>query len=64
MFYSDTFPQIIQSFLLPKVKMLSGFAIRHPGQRRVPLLVLDKRHRRTLFWHHCGSMSASHYYTT
>jgi len=39
MFYSDTFPQIIQSLLLPKGKMLSGFAIGHPRQRRVPLLV-------------------------
>jgi len=39
MFYSDTFPQIIQSLWLSKGKMLSGFAIGHPGQRRVPQLV-------------------------
>jgi len=39
MFYSDTFPQIIQSLWLSREKMLSGFAIGHPGQRRVPLLV-------------------------
>jgi len=39
MFYSDTFPQIIQSLSLPKGKMLPAFAIGHPGQRRVPLLV-------------------------
>jgi len=39
MFYSDTFPQIIQSLWLSKGKMLSGFAIGHPGQRRVSLLV-------------------------
>ena len=42
MFYSNTFPQIIQSLWLPKGKMLSGFAIRHPGPRRVPLLVRNK----------------------
>jgi len=42
MFYSDIFPQIIQSLALPKGKMLSGFAIGHPGQRRVPLLVSNK----------------------
>jgi glutaredoxin len=42
MFYSDTFPQIIQSLSLSKGKMLSGFAIGHPGQRQVPQIVLDK----------------------
>jgi hypothetical protein len=42
-FYSDTFSQIIQSFLLYKKKMLSGFAIGHPGQRRVPQLDLKKK---------------------
>jgi len=42
MFYSDTFPQIIQCCSLPKEKMLSGFAIGHPGQRRVPQLVRNK----------------------
>jgi len=42
MFYSDTFPQIIQSFSLSKGKMLSGFAIGHLGQRWVPLLVINK----------------------
>jgi len=36
MFYSDTFPQIIQYLLLSKG---SGFAIGHPEHRRVPLLV-------------------------
>jgi len=41
MFYSDTFPQIIQSLWLSKGKMLSGFAIGHPRQRRVPLLVIN-----------------------
>ena len=39
MFYSDTFPQIIQSLWLSTGKLLSGFAIGQPGQRRVPLLV-------------------------
>jgi hypothetical protein len=29
-FHSDTFPQIIWSFFI-KEKMLSGFAIAHPG---------------------------------
>jgi len=42
MFHSDTFPQIIQSLWLFKGKMLSGFAIGHPGQRRVLLLVDHK----------------------
>jgi hypothetical protein len=42
MFYIDTFPQIIQSLLLPKEKLLSGFTIGHPGQRRLPLLVRNK----------------------
>jgi hypothetical protein len=41
MFHSDTFPQIMQSILLSKGKMLSLFAIGHPGQRRVALLVLN-----------------------
>ena len=40
MFYSDTFPQIIQFLSLFKGTMLSGFVIGHPGQRRVPLLVI------------------------
>jgi len=40
MFYSDKFPQIIQSLWLSKEKMLSGFAIGHPRQGRVPLLVI------------------------
>jgi hypothetical protein len=51
MFRSDTFSHIIQSLSLSKGKMLSGFAIGHPGQRRVPLLVeniikslLNQRH--------------------
>jgi hypothetical protein len=39
MFYSDTFPHITLFPLLPKEKMLSEFAIGHPWQRRVPLLV-------------------------
>jgi hypothetical protein len=43
MFYSDTFPQIIQ-FLL-----LSGFTIGHPGQRRVVLLVNDNNQRADRF---------------
>jgi len=42
MFYSDKFPQIIQSLSLSKRKMLSGFAIGRPRQRRVPLLVKSK----------------------
>jgi len=41
MFYSDTFAQIIHSLSLSKGKMLSGFVIGHPGQRRVPLLVVQ-----------------------
>jgi len=41
MFCSDTFPQIIQSLSLSKGKMLSGFAIGHPGQCRAPLLVAN-----------------------
>jgi hypothetical protein len=40
MFCSDTFPQIMQSLWLSKGQMLSGFAIGHPGQRRVALLVI------------------------
>jgi hypothetical protein len=39
-FYSDTRPQIIQSFWLCKKKILSGIAIGHPGQRLVPQLVI------------------------
>jgi len=42
-FYSDTFLQIIQSLSLSKGTMLSGVAIDHPEQRRVPLLVFFKR---------------------
>jgi len=42
MFYNDKFTQIIQSLSLSKGKMLSGFAISHPGQRRVPQLVINK----------------------
>jgi hypothetical protein len=38
-FHSYTFPQIIWSFFFIKEKMLSGFAMAHPGQCRVPLLV-------------------------
>jgi len=36
------FHKLFSPFWLPKGKMLSGFAIRHPGQRRVPLLVYHK----------------------
>jgi len=39
-FYSDTCPQIIQSFWFYEKKILPGFAIGYPGQRRVPQLVL------------------------
>ena len=40
-FHSGTFPQFIPSpfFVIQYTKLLSGFAIRHPGQSRVPLLV-------------------------
>jgi hypothetical protein len=38
-FYGDTFPQIILFSLSYKKKILSGFVIGHPGQRRVPQLV-------------------------
>jgi hypothetical protein len=43
-FHSDTFPQFIPSsfLLIWYTKLVSGFAIGHPGQRRVPLLVLHK----------------------
>jgi hypothetical protein len=34
------FHKLFSSFWSPKEKMPSGFAIRHPGQCRVPLLVL------------------------
>jgi len=50
MFYSDTFPHIIQYLWLSKGKMLSGFAIGHPGQRRVPLLVCNIIEIRTCNW--------------
>jgi hypothetical protein len=43
MFYSDTFPHIIQCLWLSRGKMLSGFAIGHPGQCRASLLVLYKQ---------------------
>jgi len=46
MFHSDTFPQIIQSLWLSRGKMLSCFAIGHPGQRRVTLLVTYKINQR------------------
>jgi len=47
-FYSDTRPKIILSFSLYKKQILPGFAIGHPGQRRVPLLVLNiRRYLRT-----------------
>jgi hypothetical protein len=36
------FHKLLSPFWLPKGKILSGFAIRHPGQCRVPLLVLNK----------------------
>jgi hypothetical protein len=39
-FYSDKFPQIIQSFFVTYERMPSGFAIGHPGQRRVPQLMM------------------------
>ena len=42
-FHSDTRPQIIHSFWFYKKKIISGFAIGHPGQRRVPQLVLYTR---------------------
>ena len=38
-FHSDTRPQIIQPFQFHKENVISGFAIYHPGQGRVPLLV-------------------------
>jgi len=41
-FHSDTRPQIIQSFWFHKENIISDFAIWHPGQRRVPLLVQNK----------------------
>jgi hypothetical protein len=41
-FQSDTRPRIIQSFRFHKENIISGFAICHPGQRRVPLLVVHK----------------------
>jgi hypothetical protein len=40
-FHTNTFPQIIWSFFI-KEKMLSGFAIAHPRQCRVPLLLYYK----------------------
>jgi hypothetical protein len=42
-FHSDTRPQIIHSFWFYKKKIISGFATGHPGQRRVPQLVLYTR---------------------
>jgi hypothetical protein len=39
-FYSDTRPQIIQSFWLYRKQILSGFATGHPEQSGVPQLVL------------------------
>jgi hypothetical protein len=42
MIYSDTFLQIFSPFWLPTEKMLSSFAIRHPGQGLVPMLIYDK----------------------
>jgi len=50
MFYSYTYPQIIQSLWLSKGKMLSSFAIGHPRQRRVPLLVLHILHTLINYW--------------
>jgi hypothetical protein len=41
-FHSDTRPQIIQYFWFHKENIISGFAICHPGQRWVPLLVVHK----------------------
>jgi hypothetical protein len=41
-FHSDTRPQIIQSFRFHEENIISGFAICHPWQRRVPLLVQNK----------------------
>ena len=35
------FHKLFSPFWLPKGKMLSGLVIRHPGQRRVPLLVIN-----------------------
>jgi len=39
------FHKLFSPFWLPKGKMLSGFAILHPGQRRVPLLVWNKHEK-------------------
>jgi hypothetical protein len=39
-FHTDTRPKIIQSFRFHKENIISGYTICHPGQRRVPLLVL------------------------
>jgi hypothetical protein len=43
-FYSGTFPQFILSpfFVIWYTTLLSGFAIGHPGQCRVPLVVVYK----------------------
>ena len=38
-FHSNIRPQIIQPFRFHKENVISGFAICHPGQRRVPVLV-------------------------
>jgi len=41
LFHSERFPRFIPPplFVIWYTKLLSGFAIGHPGQRRVPLLV-------------------------
>jgi hypothetical protein len=46
-FHSDTFPQFIPSpfSVIQYTTFLSGFAVPHPGQRRVTLLVDNKRHK-------------------
>jgi hypothetical protein len=41
-FHSDKRPQIIQSFRFYKENIISGFAICHPGQLLVTLLVFHK----------------------
>jgi hypothetical protein len=41
-FHIDTRSHIIQSFQFHKENIMSDFAICHPVQRRVPLLVTDK----------------------
>jgi len=44
-FTVTNFHKFFSPFWLPKGKMLSGFAIGHPGQRQVPLLVGYKGNR-------------------